>query len=258
MSYNLRYDNPEDGENRWDLRKDRVVNLIRFHDTDFVGTQEGLLHQLRHIDEQAPELDWIGVGRDDGVEEGEFSAIFFNRNRYELVAESDSTIWLSETPGRPSKSWDADLPRILTFGQFRQLSTGKTFYVFNTHFDHIGVEARQQSARLIVETIREISGDLPVVVTGDFNVTPDSDPYQVMTGSRSPLQDAYNSSVLPHVGPEFTFSGFYLSDDPSERRIDYIFTNDAIEVSKHAILPYYRNGRYPSDHLPVLAEILLR
>lgn len=259
MSYNLRYDNPDDGENRWDLRKDKVTNLIRFHDSDFIGTQEGLNHQLQYIDEQAPELNRIGVGRDKGGEEGEFSAIFFNQNRYELIAESDSTIWLSETPAVPGKSWDAALPRILTFGKFRQISTGKEFYVFNTHFDHIGEEARKQSAHLIVETIHEIAEGLPVIVTGDFNVTPDSEPYSVMTGSDSPLLDAFKTTKLPHVGPEFTFSGFMVGEEPdTDRRIDYIFTNDSVDVLKHAILSSYRGGRYPSDHLPVLAEIQFR
>lgn len=255
LSYNIRYDNPGDGDSRWDLRKEEVVNLIRFHKSDFVGIQEALHHQLLYMDEQLSHMNRIGVGRDDGAEEGEYTAIYYNSNRFELIPGSEKTIWLSETPDQIESGWDAALPRILTFGKFKRNEDGKEFYIFNTHFDHVGVRARLESARLIVDTIEREAGNFPVVVTGDFNVTPDSDPYLLLTGEESPLTDAYHRSEHPHVGPEFTYSGFVVSNDTSERRIDYIFVNDLVSVKAHAILPYFRNGRFPSDHLPVLSEI---
>ncbi|MEX2601673.1 MAG: endonuclease/exonuclease/phosphatase family protein [Balneolaceae bacterium] len=257
LSYNIRYDNPGDGASRWDLRKEQVVNLIRFHNSDFVGVQEALHHQLLYMDEQLSHMNRIGVGRDDGVEAGEYSAIYYNSNRFELVPGTEETIWLSETPDQIEAGWDAALPRILTSGKFRRVEDGKEFFIFNTHFDHVGDLARLESSKLILETIQRKSGDLPVVVTGDFNVTPESDPYRVITGEGSPLSDAYFRSEQPHLGPNFTFGGFTVRGNTQERRIDYIFVNDQVSVKSHAILPYFRDGRYLSDHLPVLSEIQL-
>ncbi len=142
MSYNIKYDNPSDTLNSWDNRRDQIVNLISFYEPDFLGTQEGLYHQIQFLDNHLTKMQWIGVGRADGAKEGEFSAIFYNTDRFELVANSDSTIWLSKTPDVPSKSWDAALPRILTWGKFRDRKTGNYVFVFNTHFDHRGERAQ--------------------------------------------------------------------------------------------------------------------
>lgn len=250
MSYNLRYDNPGDSANAWPYRKERVANLIQFYQPDIIGTQEGLLHQLQYLDEHLENMGRIGVGRNDGNTEGEFTAIYYDSLRLELV--SDSTIWLSETPTEPSKSWDAALPRILTFGRLKSKTSGQQFYVFNTHFDHIGNTARAESAKLILKTIDAVSGELPVVVTGDFNATPDAEPYRILTQQ---LGDAYTQTEIPHVGPLFTFKGFAVNGNQErERRIDYIFTNSQVEVLKHAIIPDFRNGSFTSDHLPVIAD----
>ena len=257
MSYNIKFDDKSDTLNSWDKRKEQVVNLISFYQPDFLGTQEGLLYQLQYMQNGLSHMKWIGVGRTDGKKKGEFSALFYNTERFELLEDSDSTIWLSETPGKPSKSWDAALPRILTWGKFRNTSTQKEFYVFNTHFDHIGDTARTESAKLIVETVKTIGGNSPVILMGDFNVTPNAKPYIVLTQSNSSLQDAYHRSVLPHVGPEFSFEGFEVMGSSNKRRIDYIFVNDKVDVLKHAIISDFRDGRYPSDHLPVIAEIRL-
>lgn len=252
MSYNIRYDNPGDGPNQWQHRKDRLVNLVKYHSPDILGTQEGLLHQLEWLDDELTGYDRIGVGRNDGAEEGEFTAIYYNSERLELVEGSDSTIWLSTTPGEPSKDWDAALPRIVTWGTFRDRENGQELVVFNTHFDHIGEQARTESARIIVDKVDEIAGDLPAVVTGDFNMTPDSEAYSVMA---SALSDGFETSLLPHVGPEFTFEGFAVAGGEEGRRIDYIFANSAVTVQTHAILSTYRDGFYPSDHLPVVAGV---
>lgn len=255
MSYNLRYDNPDDGENRWDNRKEQVAALINFHRPGFLGTQEGLIHQLEYLDDELSGYERIGVGRDDGGEEGEFSALFYDHEKFELVKDSEQTIWLSETPGEPSKAWDAALPRILTFGQFRDRNSGREFWVFNTHFDHVGDTARAESAQLIVDTIREQAAEDPVILTGDFNVTEEMEPYGILTGSESPLRDAYYATKAPHLGPDFTYEGFEARSDQEKRRIDYIFVNDAVEVKNHAIMTSFRDGRYPSDHLPVMARL---
>lgn len=256
MSYNLRFDTPDDGENRWEARKHRVANLIRFYEPTFIGTQEGLLHQLEYLEEELDGYEWIGAGRDDGTMSGEFSALFYDTTKVTLVGDSDKTIWLSATPSEPSKSWDAALPRILTYGQFQIKSGDTDFFLFNTHFDHVGDTARAKSAELIVKKTDEIASDKPVIVTGDFNVIPDSHPYTILTADTSGLQDAYEITKQSHVGPQFTFEGFEVrNEDAVKRRIDYILVNDKISVIKHAILPSFRDYRYPSDHLPVIAEI---
>lgn len=257
MSYNLKFDDTSDTLNNWDSRKERVINLISFYAPGFIGTQEGLLHQLEDLEQGLESYRWIGVGRADGKSEGEFSAILYHSDRFGLVESSDSTIWLSENPSQPSKSWDAALPRILTWGKFRDKSSGNEFFVFNTHFDHIGDTARAESARLIIETIDQVSGDLPAVLTGDFNAIEGSRPYENLTGSPAGLKDAFYETELPHVGPMFTYDGFNVLGENEKRRIDYIFVNDKVDVLRHAFISDFRDGRYPSDHLPVIADIKL-
>lgn len=256
MTYNIRYDNPDDAPNNWDNRKEKVANLIQFYEPAFVGTQEVLFHQLTDLDNALSHYQWIGQGRDDGKEEGEFSALFYDSRKVELVAESDSTIWLSKTPQEPSKNWDAALPRIVTWGEFEVKSTGQHLFVFNTHFDHVGETARAESAKLILKTIGEVAEDKPVILTGDFNVTPDDPPYQILISSF--LKDAMHASKLPHTGAKFTYSGFEVNAPTDGNRIDYIFINDRVEVLKHATLTPIRDGYFLSDHLPVVAEINLK
>lgn len=255
MTYNIKYDNKSDTLNAWDKRRDRIVNLISFYKPDFWGTQEVLDHQLRYLDHQLKNMKWIGVGRADGKTDGEYSALFYNANTFELVENSDSTIWLSKTPAIPSKSWDAALPRILTFGKFRHKQTGKELYVFNTHFDHRGDTARAESVKLILQTIVKVSGGLPVVVTGDFNFTENDRPYAIITAANSPLRDAFYATITPHVGPQVSFTGFTVDASTQKRRIDYIFVNDRLDVLKHSIIANFQNRRYPSDHLPVYAKV---
>src|SRR5699024_8831091 len=188
--------------------------------------------------------------RKDGKRGGEFSAILYDTTKVTLVAGSNSTIWLSKTPNIPSKSWDAALPRILTWAEFELKSTGRHLFVFNTHFDHVGDTARMESAKIIVESIQNIAGDKPVVLTGDFNITDDSEPYRLLNSSF--LTDAYTETILPPVGPVFTFNGFSVADTSNQKRIDYLFTNDQINVLKYAVIAAFKNGYYPSDHLPAL------
>lgn len=255
MTYNIRYDNPEDGINAWDNRKERLTNLVKLHNPGILGIQEGLLHQVRYLEKKLGTYSWIGVGRQDGTMNGEFSAIFYDTTRIKLLPDSENTIWLSKTPSKPSKSWDAALPRILTYGQFRLRANGRQFFAFNTHFDHIGDTARAKSAQLIVDRIKETAGNKPVILTGDFNAVPGSKPYALLTSGQGGLHDAFEVTGVPSAGPLFTYEEFSVKSDNENRRIDYIFVNDRLKVRNHAIISSFRHGRYPSDHLPVISNI---
>lgn len=250
MSFNIRYNNPDDGQHAWPHRKDRVADLIRFHQADLLGVQEALKGQLDDLSERLPNHDWFGVGRSGSADGGEFSAIFYRTDRFELL-EHD-TFWLSPTPEEPgSQGWDAALPRIVTWGKFKDQTTGQEFYHFNTHFDHRGETARLESAKLVTQKVETVAGDQPAVVTGDFNLTPDTKAYDVLTAS---LEDSYHSSKSGHYGPESTFYGFELDADIG--RIDYIFTRNNVQVLRQGTLADNWKGNFPSDHLPVVADVV--
>lgn len=258
MTFNLRYDTPNDGPNAWPHRKDLAASMIRLHRADLVGVQEALRHQLDDLTQRLPGYAWVGVGRADGREGGEYSAILYRTDRFELL--DSGTFWLSETPAVPgSKSWDAAIERIATWARFTDRETGKTFFHFNTHFDHIGAEARAESAKLILQRIADIAGARPVVLTGDFNATDASEPYRVLTGAAPggplALRDALHASEHGHHGPTSTWNGFEAVQ-PGQR-IDYVFTSEGVRVRQHAALIDTWDGRFPSDHLPVLAEIVV-
>ena len=226
MSFNIRYNNPKDGINAWPNRKDYVAELIKYYNVDLLGVQEALHGQMTDLQERLPDYQWIGVGRDDGAEEGEYSAIFFLKDRF--VLEDHGTFWLSETPEeKGSFGWDAACVRIVTWAKFTDKNSSKTFFMFNTHFDHKGVIAREESAKLLVSKTSSIAGDIPAVVTGDFNSADTSIIYRTITSSQSNknlkyyLKDAFHLSELTPYGPEATFNGFGRLT--SGHRIDYIF-----------------------------------
>jgi len=253
ITYNIRYDNPKDGENRWDNRKEFLTDQIKFYEPDFLGTQEGLAHQVFFIDNTLSQYNYIGVGRNDGKSEGEFSAIFYNSEKFTPIKYS--TFWLSETPAIPSKGWDAALNRICTYGLFENKTTKEKLWIFNTHFDHRGVEARNNSAKLIIKKIKELNKEnLPVVFMGDLNLEPESEAIKYLS---TQMNDAKTVSNIV-FGPSGTFNGFHF-DKPVTRRIDYIFVSKGnVEVTKYAVLSDSKNLRYPSDHFPVYAEIILK
>ena len=251
-SYNLRYNNSGDGENAWPNRKENVKALIRFHEFDLFGTQEGLIGQIKDIAE-LNEFSYYGKGRDDGKEGGEHSVIFYKKDRFRLLASGD--FWLSETPDKPGKGWDATCcNRICSWVKLKDNMTGKEFYFFNVHFDHQGVQARKESGKLMVKKIREIAGNSTVICTGDFNSTPETEQILEM---QSLLKDAQKVSETPPYGPEGTFNAFKF-DAPMKDRIDYIFVSNNIRVLKYGVLTDAKDQRYPSDHQPVVIRAVIK
>ena len=257
MSFNLRYDTPADGPNAWPLRRDWVAGLMRFHEADVIGVQEALVGMLRDLDTRLVGFARVGVGRADGRERGEFSAILYRTDRLALL--DSGTFWLSPTPEVPgSKGWDAAIERVATWARFRDRRSGCAFLHLNTHFDHMGEQARQQSARLIRQRLVTLASGLPVVLTGDLNASPESGAYRILTGEAipgalPPLADAMTASRTPHYGPTSTWTAF-KAIEPG-RRIDYVMVSGRMGVLSHGILPDMWDGRFPSDHLPVLASV---
>lgn len=250
-SYNLRYNTSNDGENAWPNRVEMVKELIRYHEFDVFGTQEGLVGQLRDLEEMS-EYTWYGRGRDDGKRAGEFSAIFYKKDRFKLLDKGD--FWLNEKPGKPRLGWDAACKRICTWVKLKDRQTKKTFYFFNVHFDQKGEVARTESGKLMVAMIKEIAHDEPVICVGDFNSLPEDTHMKELTGL---LHDSYVVSETAPYGPVGTFNGFQL-DAPLQNRIDYIFVSDDVMVKKYATLTDNRFQRYPSDHLPVVVQVEIK
>jgi len=256
MTFNIRYNEPRDGVNAWANRKTKVSDVIRFHKADLVGVQEALYNQLQDLEKLLPDFAWCGIGR-NGENKGEFSAILYRKSRFKLL--ETNTFWLSETPEKTgSKGWDADFPRIVTWAKFQDRNTKRTFYQFNTHFDHIGKQARTESAKLLLTQIPKIAAKSPFVVTGDFNAKEDTNIYKILTGKEEAanfkLIDARYVSKNGHFGGNSTFNEF--KELVPAMKIDYIFVGETAKVLEHGILSDRWDGLWASDHLPVLAEIV--
>ncbi|MEI6141890.1 MAG: endonuclease/exonuclease/phosphatase family protein [Mariniphaga sp.] len=249
ITYNIRMNTPADGVNAWPLRKDKVAGLLKFHQADIFNVQEALPEQMDDLTASFPDFDHVGVGRDDGIRKGEHMAVFYRKARFEKVI--DGMFWLSETPAKPGLGWDALCNRTVTWIKLKDKITKKSFYVFDTHFDHRGNKAREESSKLILNSMKEINKDnLPVILTGDFNLVKTSVPIQMILKE---LNDAIDKSVSLPYGPEGTSGGFEVKVLP--RKIDFIFINDKVKVLRHGVLSDSFGLFYPSDHLPVLAEV---
>lgn len=247
MTYNIRLDIAVDGVNQWPNRKQKVFDLLKKYDPDIIGVQEALHHQLQDILKALPGYQSAGVGRDDGKEKGEYSAILYKTERLELI--SQKTLWLSETPEVPgSKSWDAAITRVVTQAHFRDKKTKKEFAHFNTHFDHIGKEARLNSARIIRGMIGGRPKNLSALVTGDFNAEPVEPPYSEILLNQVVL-DARPKEVTTG-----TFCTFEMNSQPC-RLIDYIFYTTPWKVLRYEVIQDNDGRYYPSDHLPVMVEV---
>lgn len=251
-TFNIRMDTPDDGEDAWPNRKELVKALIRFHDFDIFGVQEAFRHQLDDLTD-LEQYVCIGEGR-DGNDQGEHAAILYKKDRFTLLEHGD--FWFSETPDRAGLGWDATCcNRICSWGKFRDKQTGKEFCLFNSHFDHEGVVARRESAKLLLASIKEMADGLPVFAIGDFNATPDSEPVRILL-SDGLLRDAYVQSEEPPYGTPGTYQGFDRNA-VALYRIDHIFVTSGIRVRKYGVLNETPNGKFPSDHYPVMivAEI---
>jgi endonuclease/exonuclease/phosphatase family metal-dependent hydrolase len=249
-TFNIRMDNPRDSGNLWIDRAPRAANLIRFHDFDVFGVQEAFKNQLEDMSRALPEYARYGVGRDDGKEAGEHSSIYFKKDLFKLLKSGD--FWLSETPNVPGKGWDATCcNRICSWVYLEDIKTRKKFYVFNVHFDHQGVIARKESAKLMVQKINEISGNQPVVLTGDFNGNRSSELYQILSNSVL-LTDSYAGVKFPYEN-NASFNGFRTPRGMDV--IDHIFISKHFTSTKWGILTDTYFGKYPSDHFPVVTYL---
>ena len=249
-TYNIRYNNLTDGENIWGNRKEVVRDLIRYHEFDIFGIQEGMVDQVEYLSSEMLEYAFIGKGRIDGEKKGEYSAIFYNKSRFKLLNNGD--FWLSETCDKPSFGWDAACIRICSWGKFEDKMTKKVFFFFNVHFDHVGEEARKKSGNLMVKKIQEISKGISSFCVGDFNSTPDT---QQIKTIKMVLSDSKDVSLITY-GPEGTFNGFDYNA-PMEKRIDYVFTSEKIKVLKYGVLTDSYKQHFPSDHQPVVVKVII-
>jgi len=256
MTFNIRLNVASDSANAWPFRKDKVSSQVLFHQVELLGVQEALYDQMLDLKDRLPRFKYCGGGRDDGETKGEFSAIFYDTTRLELL--NTATFWLSETPTvAGSKGWDAAITRIVTWGKFRDRKNNNVFFAFNTHFDHMGKIARRESAKLLLKRVQSIAGKTPAIITGDFNANPQDEPIMIIVNKKDPLHltDSKAISQQPHYGPTGTFNGFQQKET-SDLPIDHIFLKGKWSVLTHATISESWDGRFASDHFAVLAELI--
>ena len=255
MTYNVRYLNTHDRQDLWSMRRSKVIETIA--SADVAGLQEVTVQQLHDIQEGTPEWTWYGVGRDDGKEGGEFAPIGYRHDRFEAM--DHGTLWLSDTPTVVgSKGWDAALPRTMTWMVLRRKLDRAEFLIINSHFDHRGQNAREQSGRLVAAEVDQRATELPVIVMGDFNAMPDSAPLKALqSGEKVTLLDARDAVDGKPTGPTGTWNGFKAIQP--DRRIDHVLVNDRVAVQEYRTLdPRTEAGRYASDHLPIAIRVDLK
>ena len=253
-TYNLRNDNKGDIGNLWAQRAPIVANLLRFHQFDIFGIQEGFKNQLDDINSALPEYAHYGKGRDDGNEAGEHSSIFYRKDKFKLLKKGD--FWLSETPDKPGLGWDATCcNRICTWIYLQDLRSGKKFYFFNAHFDHEGKIARVESSKLVLSKIKEIAGTEPAVFTGDLNGDHQSEWYLTLAKSTI-LTDTYNQVEHPYENNS-SFNAFGKEVN-GFGIIDHVFVTKGFKARKWGILTDTYHGKFPSDHFPILVEVILK
>lgn len=257
VTYNIRYDNPADGDDRWERRRDAMAEYLRNTGADVIGLQEAEPAQRAYLAERLPAYAWYGVGRNAEHDQGEGTPIFYRRDRFEIFGTG--TFWLSPTPSAAgSVGWDAALPRVASWVKLRDRRSGGEVFAINTHFDHRGPEARLQSSRLLIQKIDELATDdgrrLPVVLTGDFNSRPEQPPYAALLASAASLRlnDAQHASLTPHQGGDSTSNAFKAISPGA--KIDYVFVRD-MTVLSHRIEDPRIDGRFVSDHQPIVVQL---
>ena len=251
MTYNIRYSTENDGINYWENRKEKVKGIIDSLNIDVFGLQEALQSQVEYIQNQFPHYEMSGVGRDDGKTKGEYAPVFWKKSKFTLV--KNGHFWLREDHTVPGTGWDANINRIATWIILED-NSGEKYFVLNTHYDHQGEEARRNSSLLILKKIEDLSEGLPLVVMGDLNADPESEPYKILEKSDI-LKDCFsevNSKDINHG----TFAGGFSIENLNDKKIDHIFSNEKlVTLEAHIIFNQY-NGYYPSDHLPVMATLI--
>jgi endonuclease/exonuclease/phosphatase family metal-dependent hydrolase len=248
MTYNIRYATENDGVNAWSKRKGKVFDLLRRHDPAIIGLQEALQGQIKDILSEVKGYDFIGVGRDDGKAAGEYSPLLYKKKQFALLEQN--TFWLSETPDVPgSKNWDAAITRVASWAKLKDKKSGRVFLVINTHFDHIGVEARRKSAELLKAKAHELAGGLPVIILGDFNCTRQDPPYSIMV-----REGNLRLADTAPENPPGTYCTFEVNSVEC-KAIDYIFYSEQWVSSEYQVISENDGKHYPSDHLPVTSEL---
>lgn len=252
MSYNIRYASPNDGPNLWQNRKDDMIQTLLEIKPNLIGLQEVVHSQLTDLTLGMKEYSYVGVGRKDGKTKGEYSPILYQKNNLKLL--DSNTFWLSETPDQISIGWDAALERVCTYARFLDLKTGKEFWLFNTHFDHVGVKARANAARLILAKIESLNkAKLAVIITGDFNLEPEEEPIKIMQMAFEDVQKQLSKKAVNYG----TFTGFD-SENYGDRRIDYIFQKDFELIKAEHLWLKTTNDLWLSDHHPVISKLAFR
>ena len=259
MSFNVRLATQADGDNYWENRKETLLEVVKESDPLLLGVQEALLPQKKYLDENLKGYRSIGVGREDGKETGEIMAIFYKEDALELL--DSGTFWLSETPEKPSKGWDAACFRTATWGKFKCKKTGKEFVYCNTHLDHVGTAAREKGAQLLLKKGWELTnhGEFPYFVTGDFNVTEKAEAYRAITQGVDDVPGLFDTNKIAkehEIAQNYTFHNWGKVKPENGSIIDFIFVNDRVKVEKFKINPVkHSNGRFASDHVSIVATL---
>ena len=251
-TFNMRLDTPADSLNNWKYRKERVTQYIQDMKLDVVGTQEVLQNQFNDLKSLLPDFEGVGVARDDGKETGEYSAVFYRKTVFDAL--DSGTFWLAENPDSVGMmGWDAVCVRVATWAKLQHKATGKIVMAVNTHFDHVGKVARRESALLIIRKIKEIVGDRPAVLTGDFNVTDQSEAYNTIVSNEFVLLDAHKVAEKTG-GASYTFHGFDKVDMEKRSKIDFVFVTPQIKVLHSEVTPEVKEALL-SDHNPQWTEL---
>ena len=251
-TFNMRLDTPADSLNNWEYRKERVAQYIQDMKLDVVGTQEVLQNQFNDLKSLLPDFEGVGVARDDGKETGEYSAVFYRKTVFDAL--DSGTFWLAENPDSVGMmGWDAVCVRVATWAKLQHKATGKIVMAVNTHFDHVGKVARRESALLIIRKIKEIVGDQPAVLTGDFNVTDQNEAYNTIVSNEFVLLDAHKVAEKTS-GASYTFHGFDKVDMEKRSKIDFVFVTPQIKVLHSEVTPEVKEALL-SDHNPQWTEL---
>lgn len=257
ITLNVRYDNPLDSVNAWAERATMVCNFIKNEKPDILGMQEVLWNQYELLDSALNDYSSVGVGRKDGIRDGEMNPVFFRKDKFDMVR--NITFWLSDFPDEPgSVGWGSSLPRIVTWMEFVEKKSHKHLFFFNTHFAHDSESARLMSSRILLKEVNRISEGFPFIISGDFNMPPTSTGYSILTGpdeSIPLLRDSYVITEKRPSGPVYTFNDF--SDKTKSARVDYIFVRNGMKVLDYKTIPKKEEGIFISDHWPVEAVVVL-